>query len=421
MTDENISSTPPLTDGASHAFEVEQLLASPSPAWEIAAPEPLTLLALSESIDDGPLAAIARIDAYLLAHAGGSVLPIEDLGGDGGARWSVVIRIPQRTNAIVLFSEDPQQFVEHAPQLASLSSARAAIGLSTPLESPYVADLIRLVCILNAAAGEMLALVDPALDAVRLREDVVEQFLAAEPLADERALFRTQIVARADDAPRWLFTEGMPRVGKPDFEMLEVVAAEERSAITLVEVTASLFIARQLPPPETPFEIGMGVTLALVSPREALQGVGAEVVGSARDRIGEQPHFHPRPSAVICAPSKRGAYRQVWTRPVEAIAALQRGEAMLAMPEGIVRSTALRARRSWSDLVQLKSDKQRTDPILAQVNIVCDGTSEHAWVEVVDASASGGTGLLLHALRDGTMHKGAHITFTLDQVSDWSA
>ena len=64
------------------------MLASASPVWEIAQSEPLTLLALSQSVDGGPLEAIARMDAHLLASSGGSVLGLEDLGGDGGARGS---------------------------------------------------------------------------------------------------------------------------------------------------------------------------------------------------------------------------------------------------------------------------------------------------------------------------------------------
>lgn len=400
---------------------LEQMLASASPVWEIAQSEPLTLLALSQSVDGGPLEAIARMDAYLLASGGGTVLGLEDLGGDGGARWSVAIRVPQRENAIILFAEEPQQFADPSHPSAALSDVQSTLGLSTPLESPFVEDFIRLVRLLHAASGELVALVDPALDSVRLRADVQTLFLDAEPLADERALFRTQIVSRGEGAPRWLFTEGMPRVGKPDFEMLEVDPFEERAALTLLEVTAGLFVSRQLPPPETPFDLGVGVTIALVPPREAFAGLAADVAGSARDREGEHAHFSPRVSAVLSAPHKRGAYRQVWTRPIEAIAALQRGEAALALPDGVVRSTAFRARASWSDVAKLRADAMRVEPILAQVSIASGTATEHAWVEVRSADARGGSGILMHALREGSLLKGASVEFKLSQVTDWSA
>ncbi len=401
---------------------MEEFLATASPVWEIATPDACTLLGLGDAVDDGPLAVIARIDAYLGAQGHGSVLPIEDLGGDGGARWSVAIRIPRRANAIILFAEDPQGFMESSPQLASLSSARSVVGVSTPLESPFVDDLVCLVRILDAAANGMLALVDPALDSVRLREDVRALFLDGEPLADERALFRTQIVARDESTVRWLFTEGMPRVGRPDFEMLEVCVAEERAALTLLEVTASLFLSsRLLPPPETPIALGDGVEIALVTPREALVGVDPMMVGGDRDRSGERAHFHPRKSAVVCAPSKRGAYRQVWTRPVDAIAALQAGTATLALPEGIRRSTACRARRSWPEVVQRKREDTGGEPVLAQVNVGIEGVAEHAWIEVTAAHGGGGAGKLLHNLRDARLRQGASVAFTLEQVSDWSA
>ncbi len=398
----------------------EQFLASPSPVWEIASPDPCMLLALAGSEDDGPIAAIARIDAYLAAHNGGSVLPIEDLGGEGATRWSVAIRVPKRANAIVLFAEDPKEFLENAPHISELSNAGVCVGISTPLESPFVEDFVALARLLEAATGGMLALVDPALDAVFAREHVQGLFLDAEPLADERTLFRTQIVTRKGRDARWIFTEGMARIGKPDFEMLEVAPTEERSAITLVEIAASLFFAAQLPPPETPIELGTGVSIALVTPQEALEGVDAHAAGSARDRTGEKAHFQPRKSAVISAPAKRGAYRQVWTRPVEAIAALQQGVAELALPDGIRRSTARKARQSWKEVIARRSDAAHAETTLAQVNVGINGIAEHAWLEVIEASALGGAGVLLHPLRDNRLSKGERVEFRLDQVSDWS-
>lgn len=295
------------------------------------------------------------------------------------------------------------------------SDARWVLFVETLLERDRaVADSVALAAAVARAGGARTKLVfDPGLGVAWGSAEIASLFLAKDGPVDERHLYRVELTARdRQNGPFWIATVGLARVGKPELEMLEVPAERLRAGLELVDALAARSIEEELPPAGMPFDAGEGLRIALVPAQEAIEPLASTSPGGAADRRS----LPAGPRAVICAAGKRGAFRQVWMPPLEALELLASGQAGLFIAPRVSAVRARLARETFGVFRQLHERRHlgKTEFLAKVVRAGATDAREHSWIAVDALRPDGGSGL---SIEGGAAPR--RVDFAVADLSDW--
>lgn len=415
----------------------------PESAWRVAEPTPISLVAFvdGEGLPDPGDAFLAAGRAFGAEPAAVEPMPVDD----PAIHWAFSFEARGRSSRVLLWCEQaragqsPENRAPDARHIIVLQAilepstpddaARAAVGKQSVWPAS-VADFVRLAATAAGAAGpeRTRLLFDPELGIVYSPEDCARLFVGAPPerpagdLVDERHLYRIELRARGPGAPLWITTVGLARVGKPELEMLEVPPPLTAAALQLADALAARFISEDLPHAGVPFEAGPDLALALVPAAEAAETVAPDVAGSPADRT----RFGHAPRAAICAAGQRGAFRKIWSTPIEALERLTSHDAGLFLSQRVVEVRECLARATWGDFTAAHARHSARATVAFLVKVARPNGAataaetptptppeagiEHVWITVDHATTAGGRGSSPHT---GTLG------FTLDEVGDW--
>jgi len=185
-----------------------------------------------------------------------------------------------------------------------------------------------------------------------------------------------------------------------------------RVGLELVDALAARSVEEELPPAGVPFDAGEGLRVALVPAHEAIEALAPSAPGGAADRRS----LPPGPRAAICAAGKRGAFRQVWMPPLEALELLASGQAGLFIAP---RVSAMRARLARETLGVFRRLHERRNLGAAEflAKVVRAGAAdarEHCWIAVDALGPEGGSGVSMQA---GEAPR--RVEFAVAELSDW--
>ncbi len=389
----------------------------PEAAWAMAQPAPVSYIAFVEGdeLPDPGDAFTAAGESFGVAPQDVEPVPLSD----DGVAWAFAFSIPSRPARIMCWCE---RAVDGASPDGRASDARWVIFVETLLDAARpVDDAVALVATVARAGGARTRLAyDPGLGVAWSTAELARLFLGpdAGELVDERHLYRIELAAHdRERGPFWITTVGLARIGRPEFELLEVPATLLRPALELVDALAAHFVQEPLPHAGVPFEAGSAISLALVPAAEAAETLSPGVPGGPHDRRG----IPPGPRAAICAAGKRGAFRQVWMTPVDELTRLAQGDGALLLSPRVSMVRARLAQRTWSDFAQARArHASRTDvAFLARIaSSARAGESAHApasdWLAVEQATVDGGLGRAGRGDRDME-----HRAFSTADIRDW--
>ena len=306
-------------------------------------------------------------------------------------QWAFRCRIPSRTSPILVWCE--RVGATDIPDGES-EDARWSILVEALLElADPLLDAARLGGVVARAGGERTrCMLNPDLGVVYRAEEVKRLFLAkrAGDFLDERHLFRVEIGARdRANGPYWLTTVGLHRVARPELEMLEIPADELHAALAMVDAIAARFVSTPLPAAGVPFEVGAGLSVALVPVAEVIETISPGMPGGPSDRTNATHASMPRaPRAAICAAGKRGAFRPVWVPPHEVLQKLVRGESGLMRSQREAEVQERLARLEWPAFLHAFASRARNPERQFFAKVAenrDDDVVEHVWFEVLDA------------------------------------
>lgn len=239
------------------------------------------------------------------------------------------------------------------------------------------------------ASGATSALLDPTtgrwLDAVEWSAD-----RSREAHASLEELWCVRVHRRPGAAFVWLSTEGLHRCGRPELEMLEVPEPLAAAGAAMLDGVAALLLEAP-PPPETPWRIGPSSEISLERLEEVLPTLPASAPGSLEDRRRlDADASLDAPIAIVCAPERRGSYRQVPVPPIELLEQLGRGEVGLFRSRHEVARLRGLVAEQGALLDRIARSLERGRPGLrALVATSADGADTHEWAELVGAAAGG--------------------------------
>jgi len=406
----------------------------PESAWRIAEPTPVSLIAFvaGDELPDPGDAFLAAGRAFGAEPTSVEPMPIEE----PSIPWAFSFEVRGHGSRVLIWCElaQPGQSPDdRAPDARYLIVLQTILEPSTPDDADRaaatgqpvwpasLADFVRLAATTATAAGldRTRLLFDPELGLVYSPDDCARLFLdgaaPAGELVDERHLYRIELRSRGPGSPQWITTVGLARVGKPELEMLEVPEPLTAAALQLTDALAARFISEDLPHAGVPFEAGGDLAIALVPAAEAAQTVAPEVAGSPGDRA----RLGPNPRAAICAAGQRGAFRKVWSTPVDALERLMRHGAGLFLSLRVVEVRERLARGTWSAFVAAHATHGAGATVAFLVKVArghagpdadADAPREHVWLTIDRVTADGGTAASAHT---------GPIEFALADVGDW--
>jgi hypothetical protein len=406
----------------------------PESAWRVAEPTPITLIAFvaGDELPDPGDAFLAAGRAFGTEPASVEPMPVDE----PSIPWAFSFEVEGRGSRILLWCEHAQPGQspdDRAPDARYLIVLQTILEPSTPDDArraaavggsvwpASLADLVRLAATAATAVGadRVRLLFDPQLGLVYSAEECARLFLGGHPsagaLVDERHLYRIELRSRGRGTPVWITTSGLARVGKPELEILEVPEPLTAAALQLTDALAARFISEELPHAGVPFEAGGDVAVALVPASEAAGTVASDVAGSSGDRT----RLGPIPRAAICAAGQRGAFRKVWSTPVEALERLVRHDAGLYLSLRVVEVRERLARGTWSAFVAAHAAHGSNATVDFLVNVArgqqgpdpqADTPREHVWLTVDRATADGGVATSVHT---------GSVGFAVADVGDW--
>lgn len=386
-------------------------------AWEIDAPAAISYIAFVRG-DDAPdpgAAFIAAGESFGVAPQDVEPLPIDD----ERVEWAFAFTVPTRSTRVMLWCERASG--DAVPDGGAVD-VKWAVFIETLVEaSRPVDDAVALAATVARSGGaRTVFLLDPGI-ALVMRRPEIDRLLLSEPrgaLVDERQLYRVEIRARdRERGPFWITTVGMSRVGRPEFEMFDVPGGALRTALEVVDATASRFVSEELPHARTPFELGRNLTLALVPVAEFLTTVAEADPGSGADRKG----LPPGPRAAICSAEQRGAYRRIWVAPGEELERLARSEAALFLAPRVSTVRERIARAGWPAFVNAWNTRAPGGEASFHAKVAVSSPDsggeppQHVWVEIDAAFGQGGSGTCVRGGADAP----ERIEFAVEQVGDW--
>jgi len=272
---------------------------------------------------------------------------------DEGMLWALMVNIPGVNSPVVLWAEralnaEPGQLEDPA-----MAACKWVVGMQTVLEPGEAhAEFFHLMAMLAGSLPELTGILDVSNARRWPRQEIEEQFLAADAVPNDESLWTITAVATSDeeDVPMMLFTTGLSRCGLPELEMLEVPARHSQAAAILLNHVASLLLEAPPPEPEEPIEIGPDILVTLIPWQECARYIAEETPGSTafRETAREQGDGSLMAvRAVICSAKKRGSFKQLWAWPIEIIESMEAGRAVLYASEHSAAATERRAQRTW--------------------------------------------------------------------------
>ncbi len=358
---------------------------------------------------------------------------------DEGMLWALMANVPGVTAPVVLWAEaalpaDPGQLPDSA-----MARCKWVVGMQTVLEPGEAhAEFFHLMSMLAGALPEITGILDVSNARRWPREELEEQFLAADAVPNDEFLWTITAVATAedDDSPMMLFTTGLTRCGLPELEMLEVPSRHSQAAAILTNHVASLLLEAPPPAPGTPIEVGPEISVALVPWQECARYMQDETPGSrsfrevAREQ-GDGSLMSVR--AVISASERRGTYRKLWAWPKEIIDRMEDGRAVLYASEHSAAATERRAQRTWPKFATAYASVRRSEEAgireLAETafhvqaplgTVDAQDRREQGWFVVrafdhdeVDAALSE------EPVTPQDIHVGDRIRLSRSQITDW--
>jgi uncharacterized protein YegJ (DUF2314 family) len=234
-----------------------------------------------------------------------------------------------------------------------MAACKWVVGMQTVLEPGEAhAEYFHLMAMLAGSLPELTGILDVSNARRWPRQEIEEQFLAADAVPNDESLWTITAVATSDeeDVPMMLFTTGLSRCGLPELEMLEVPARHSQAAAILLNHVASLLLEAPPPEPEEPIEIGPDIFVTLIPWQQCARYIAEETPGSTafRETAREQGDGSLMAvRAVICSAKKRGSFKQLWAWPTEIIESMEAGRAVLYASEHSAAATERRAQRTW--------------------------------------------------------------------------
>ena len=398
-------------------------------AWQ-APQQPTTLIALWPG-DEAPTA--TEVISRLAQATGAPPQQLEELHNDQ-LLWNGVYQTAISEVPLIIWAEMAKPLSPDELDDPAAHACKWAIGIETmlPVDSSleHYGNLLRALSIITDAPA--------ILDTVTWRyfRSRELQDLAADPPAELSADALWTIHAVNDPAGRrasgaWIHTHGLLRCGVPELEMLEVPPQHVNAAAGLVNAVAEFLLDQGIVPPHEPFEVGQDIALTLHPWSEIVPDMPPDAMGSLRDRQGDD-NPHAGSSAVLCGPHKRGAFRQLWTWPVEAVERLSGDDAVLFRSTASTQRQAKLAQQYWAELaiahatLRQRPTKDQPPPIvLVKAGMPTDDSDpdhrEHLWFKVNQFEKDQALGELLNQpIAISNMKAGAIVRVQRGWLSDWA-
>jgi hypothetical protein len=391
--------------------------------WSMPEPGTSTLM-VSVSGEDEP--DIEWIRALLDVESG-SEQPIRELNepmqGPSFALWAIPLMLGEHPVPVIVWAER----VEHPHSLPEVAQgANWMIGVQTVLDPQCPLDIwTRLAQLLLRCSSRITSLFDQETEQWFDLDDIERHFLGSTATTHEGMLFRVHATAtseRPEEADSiWLHTEGLRRCGCPEIEILELPARHLGVAHEMLNALGALLVTRGVPAPGVRFDAGIGVPLMLKDWRASVDFLAEHSLGSTEHRImlgGETENPLLEAHAVVCGPDPVGTFRKIHTWPREAIEAIESGEAALERTPAWTASRSVLARSLWPRFLELHSTGRRMLACMAMKS--GDGSRDHVWIEVSEATASSLKGLIISETGGSAFPSGSAVVFEdLDSLVDW--
>lgn len=425
----------------------EQQPADESPAppgsWPELEPTPLQFIAFWPHTD-APTAGevVAALTNWLEAKE--PVANEVDLG-DADAVWALECAIDGVANPVALWCERALEVDEAwRAMLGDAAKCPWVLRLQAQLdaeEGPN--EYFHLLNLLAGAIADAAGVLDVTTGQFVARSELEREVLTPDAVPIDRLLWRIVRLPGVSDQPDVpsthvsICTVGLGRVGRPELELLEVPVEHALSAEMVLDTLVPLLLEDAMPLPCQPVEIGDGMVVALVPLAEADRFVEANHAGSRgwRERIAAIGIDHVTlPRVAVCAAHERGAFRKVWTWPIDAAKRIEDGSAVLYLAQREVDANARQAQRTFPLFATAFASLARPDAPgwkrLAQEHFMVqapvggtddDDRVEQAWYRVDKLDGDGVDGLLVERPRTRPeLEPGSHHRIDRKAVSGWT-
>ncbi len=395
--------------------------------WAVPEPEPTTLIAL------WPRQRPPTLSEVLDAGAGssrGMAEVVEEVQGGAEVIWSRAVRIPDRGQAVVIWSEPARPLSPEELDDSSARQCRWIVGAETVLdqEDP-LGDFARMIRWLAGSVADLPALLDANSGRWHPRDALQEGLLADDLPPLPEALWIVHSVGNADGST-WLHTHGLSRCGRPELEMLEVPQRYATAACELLSAIAGRLLEEPLPPPGEPYEIGRDLAVSFQHWQEVAPLIGAGAPGDMADRGPEDHAAHRGVRAVVCPASVEGVGQDMRLWPQVALEAVAEGGIPLYLSTQATEHAAAQARVTWPRLQEAfgslagAADEPPARFLIKAGHVLPgdpEAPREHIWFEVKRFEGDRARGALLNTpVVIGSMKRGELVWIDRDTVSDWS-
>jgi len=340
---------------------------------------------------------------------------------DTGLLWSAVFSVEGLTAPIFVWLEETDApTAQHANDMAGVPEHQWTMVWQTRLDgADPVADWGLVLRTIGLSWPGTPAVHDVELSRWIIREEMVEPLLTDEELEPAvESLWWVSASQREPGSPAWLKTSGMNRLGLPELEFLEVPVPLVPTTAHLLDELAARIAEDGPPPPGTRMAVGPELELRVVSPREVLPVLPANMPGQAADREPDAP-----PSIVFTGPEKVGATKPTWPPATSVLQRLAEEPCVVYRATRSTKRRAHLARQTWGDLgmIHAKLARLNTKALFAVKAIFGpESAREHCWLRVDMLEANAASGVLdadtrmVPGLQEGDVHR-----VNRDEISDW--
>ena len=340
---------------------------------------------------------------------------------DSGLLWSAVFTIEGLAAPIFVWLEETDTpAAQHAAEAAGVPEHQWTMVWQTRLEGKdAVMEWGMVLRTIGWSWPGTPAVHDLELSRWIMREDVLEPLLADQQLEPAiESLWWVSASQRMQDAPAWLKTNGMNRLGLPELEFLEVPVSLVPTTAHLLDELAARIVEDGPPPPGTRMAIGPEMELRAVPPREVLHVLPPEMPGQLDDREPDAP-----PSIVFTGPEKIGATRATWPPATNILQRLAEEPCVVYRSTRTTKRRSHLAQQSWDELGMIHAKLKRLGvEALVAVKAVFgpEASREHCWVRISTLQGNSVTGVLdadtriVPGLKAGDTHQ-----VNREEISDW--
>jgi uncharacterized protein YegJ (DUF2314 family) len=408
--------------------------ANQSNPWHIPEPPPTTLIVAWPG-DEAPrrddvIVRFSDAAADVIGHA-------EVAAPDERIRWASVIHVPSIHREIIVWAEAGRPIPDFAARGEKIAPSRWVVGLETLLDAAQPVEawtaLMRLVAKAIPGAPHVIDVNSTRIHARPAIDDLVAM---PDVPASGRDLWAVHAVTGASNESCWLHTHGLDRVGRPDLEMLDVPRDLGIPGIELIEVIGERLLEEPCPPPGERMIVGGDPAgrewaAALQPWRVAAEFVADATPGSLRDRAADDRE-HAGVRAAVCAAEPKGAFRKVWTPPLDILRAMAEGDVLFNIADGAAERARRLAWATWPDLAMAHADLLRASGGRAPADIhfaikaaFDDGEAgqrgaEHMWLDVIRFDGDRAHARLVNRpMHLKSVREGGMVWIDRSRLSDW--